>query len=340
MTDAAAGGDGARSLCWSHGVFTLERLGGMLGPTLFVLSDGRTVTPFHIAPWFSEPGASELPGILQRLRGEWPCVPFGAAPDHIEATGWPQPFPGREPDPNPHGFSSNHNWNWVESAPEELALAIDYPVHHPVARLTRRVRGISGRPALEFSLSVEVRRTCTLPIGLHPVFRLNPQEESMQLDVNARGAATFPDDVDPSSIFTANLILPNWRQVPLRTGGVTDPSRLPLRQQTEDLLQLLGSGGKAKLTNRPEQYQVELSWNPDHFPDLLLWFSNRGRRHAPWNGRHLALGVEPISAAFDLGTQVSNAENPISRAGSRTGWPFTPSEPFETRYVVSLGGLN
>ncbi len=338
-TAARSSSTAARSLSWSHGVFTLESLGGMLGPTLFVLSDGRTVAPFHIAPWFSEPGAAELPGILQRLRGEWPCVPFGAAPDRIEAPGWPQPVAGGEPDPNPHGFSSNHEWHWIESAPDELALAIDYPAHHPVSRLTRRLRGVDGRPALEFSLTVEVRRTVTLPIGLHPVFRLNSQPGSMELDVTARQAATFPDDVDPSSIFVANRMLADWRRVPLRTGGEIDPSHLPLPHRTEDLLQLLGTVGHAALTNRPENYRVALSWNREHFPDLLLWFSNRGRSHFPWNGRHLALGVEPVSAALDLGTQVSGADNPISRAGSRTGWSFTPSEPFETRYSVSVDSL-
>ena len=36
----------------------------------------------QVAPWADEPDSAALPGILQRLRGEWPCVPFGrtAAP--------------------------------------------------------------------------------------------------------------------------------------------------------------------------------------------------------------------------------------------------------------------
>lgn len=340
MSAPAAEAAGARSMSWSHGQFTLETLGSMLGPTFFRLADGRMVAPFHIAPWAGEEGTNALPRILKRLRGEWPCVPFGAVPDHIEAEGWPQPLAGKEPDPEPHGFGSNHFWHWIESGPDELALAIDYPETHPVSRLTRRVRGIPDEPALEFRLSVEVRRDCALPIGLHPVFRLDPQPLSMTLDVNAGSAATFPGSVDPSSIFEPNLIVPDWRRIPLRTGGIIDPSRLPLTHQTEDLLQLTGAGGRARLTNTPEAYRVSLTWNAEHFPDLLLWYSNQGRSQFPWNNRHLALGVEPVSAAFDLGTRVSTADNPLNRAGSRTTWQFSPSVPFETRYVVTVEGLS
>lgn len=336
MAPYAAGEASMKSVAWSHGVFTLETLGGMLGPSLFVLPDGRQIAPFHIAPWFDEPEAGSLPGILRRLRGEWPCMPFGAAPGRIDLPGWEQPDPSVEPDAEPHGYASNHLWHWLEGGGGELAMAIDYPQEHPVSRLTRRVRGIDGSPALEFHLCVEVRRACDLPMGLHPVFRLNPQPHSMKLDVDARAAATFPGNVDPSSIFEPNHILSNWRSVPLRGGGNIDPSCLPLAQKTEDLLQCVGTDGRATLTNGPEGYRVSLQWEKDHFPDLLLWFSNHGRSQYPWNGRHLALGVEPVCAALDLGTQVSAASNPIRRAGSATSRRLIPGQPFETRYRVSV----
>ena len=61
----------ARAIVWKHGVLSVESLGGMLGPTAFVLPDGRQVSPFQIAPWAQEQSSEPLPGILQRLRGEW-----------------------------------------------------------------------------------------------------------------------------------------------------------------------------------------------------------------------------------------------------------------------------
>lgn len=57
---------------------------------------------------------------------------------------------------------------------------------------------------------------------------------------------------------------------------------------------------------------------------------------APWNGRHLALGLEPICSAFDLGQQVSAAENPISKRGVPTARSFRAGEQFVTRYRIEV----
>ena len=131
----------------------------------------------------------------------------------------------------------------------------------------------------------------------------------------------------------------DWHYIALVDGTTLNPSALPLSQNTEDLLQLLDVRGHAELRNLREDYRVQLDWNADHFPDLLLWFSNYGRKHSPWNGRHLALGVEPVCSAFDLGSQISSSPNPINAHGSRTAHVFHGGEIFETRYRVTLDPL-
>ena len=314
----------------------METLGAMLGPTLFVLPDGRQIAPFHIAPWFDRGEAAGEPGILQRLRGEWPCVPFGAASDRDAGDGWPGSVATDEPDPNPHGFAAGHHWHWLSSPDTELALAVDYPASHPVSRLERRVRPVPGLPAIDFELTMHVRAACSLPIGLHPTFRLPAEPGAMQLDINAAAAASFPGQVDVTSIFAPGQIVPDWHAIALTDGTVLDPSRLPLARHTEDLLQLLGADGRAVMHNLAENYRVSLEWNKEHFPSLLLWISNRGRQHAPWNGRHLALGVEPICSAFDLGTKISSAPNPLNALGYPTARSFHAGEVFVTRYRVSV----
>lgn len=309
----------------------------MLGPTLFVLPDGRQIAPFHIAPWFDD-AVQDQPGILQRLRGEWPCVPFGAASPRDAGAGWPASDPTAEPDPHPHGYGSNHHWHWLDAGEGALALAIDYPGDHPVAGLQRHVRPVDGQAAIDFTLTIHIRRDCTLPIGLHPVFRLPATPGAMRLDIAAKGARTFPGRVDPSSIFAPDQCPPDWHAVRLTDGSVLDPSLLPLDRHTEDLLQLQQVGGHACLHNLAENYRVSLDWNPDHFPDLLLWFSNYGRTHAPWNDRHLALGVEPVCSAFDLGTAISAQSNPLNATGGPTARSFRAGEVFKTLYRVSVAG--
>jgi hypothetical protein len=326
----------ARSLVWQHGVVSAEDLGGMLGPTLFVLPDGRQVAPFQVAPWANDPG-DDLPGILKRLRGEWPCVPFGSDADRNAADGWPGSTAAPTIDPFPHGFSSNTAWRFQDDAADRLTLAIDYPEGHAIGALRRTVTPDPLSPALDFTLEIDVRDDCVLPIGLHPSFRLPARAGAMRIEVGSQVTGmTFPAAVDDSSIFVPGALLEPWHDVPLKAGGRLDVRQVPLEAATEELVQLLDMPGRASLWNTLEGYRVTLRWDGAHYPSALLWFSNRGRSFAPWSGRHLALGLEPICSAFDLGQQVSVADNPISRRGVPTARVFRAGERFVTRYRIEV----
>lgn len=330
----------ARSLVWQHGVVSVESLGGMLGPTLFVLPNGRQVAPFQVAPWADEPGGEALPAILRRLRGEWPCVPFGVDADRQADGNWPGSTAAGNIDPLPHGFSSNNDWQFATAADGSIALTIAYPDSHPIRGLSRRVTPDPDAAALDFELTIDVRADCRLPIGLHPSFRLPTTPGAMRIEVGAEVTGmTFPVAVDETSIFAQGALLSPWHDVPLKDGSRLDVSRVPLAQATEELVQLLDMPGAASLWNSAEGYRVRMTWNPEHYPSALLWFSNRGRQFAPWNGRHLALGLEPICSAFDLGPQISGADNPISRRGTPTVRQFRAGERFVTRYRIAVEAM-
>ena len=309
----------------------------MLGPSLFVLPDGRQIAPFHVAPWANEPGVEGLPGILRRLRGEWPCVPFGSDSDREAAGDWPASRREGTVDPFPHGFGSNHDWTFGEQSASSVSLSVAYPADHPIKSLERVVTPDPQGPAIDFELVVNVRYDCNLPISLHPCFRLPAALGAMHIEVEGNIAGvTLPGEADVSSIFERDQFAPRWSEILLRDGSTLDVSRVPLSQRTEDLVQLLDTPGRASLWNSAEGYRARLSWNKDHYPSTLLWFSNFGRAFAPWNGRHLALGVEPVCAAFDLGTQISTANNPISRRGVSTYRSFHAGERFVTHYRVEV----
>jgi hypothetical protein len=68
-----------------------------------------------------------------------------------------------------------------------------------------------------------------------------------------------------------------------------------------------------------------------------LWLSNRGRDAYPWDKRFLALGIEPVCAAFDLGTRVSqHRANPLWQAGVPCTVALAPSQSFETTYSIAV----
>jgi hypothetical protein len=326
-----------QSLAWRHGVVSVQALGGMLGPSVFLLPDGRQISPLHVAPWANEPVDEATPGILRQLRGEWPCVPFGSDGDRRAANGWAASTAMPTVDPDPHGFAANHEWTFLKGNSSQLELMIAYPEAHPIAELRRFIIPDPAGAALDFELVVTPRRDCLLPIGLHPVFRLPRDPEAMRIEVDGPSAAqTYPGDPDVSSIFAPDQHAEDWHSIKLRDGASVDPSRVPLRQHTEEVLQLLRIDGRVALWNTTERYRVRLTWEVEHFPSLMLWFSNFGRRAPPWSGRHLALGVEPICGALDLGPQISSQPNPISRRGVPTAHRFVAGQKFITRYRIAV----
>ncbi|NKB28020.1 MAG: hypothetical protein GKR99_10870 [Rhodobacteraceae bacterium] len=73
-----------------------------------------------------------------------------------------------------------------------------------------------------------------------------------------------------------------------------------------------GASGHVTLGNHAENYKASVLWDPQGFANCNLWLSNHGRTAYPWNGRFRGLGIEPVSAPFDLGDEVANtASNPF-----------------------------
>ena len=335
--------DSYRGLGWAHGALTVQRLGAMLAPITFVVEGGRQVSPMHVAPWAGKPGTEELPGILRRLRGDWSCAPFGYAVPVADASAAWAPLLG-EPEPGEelHGHSSNVDWTWMDTGDGSLALGLDYPAGSPIVRTERRIRPDPDHPAVDIEFTIEVREACRIPIGLHPTFRLPRQAQAARIEparfVEGR---TYPGTVEPAGpLFAIDQGFSDLAAVPLRKGGgAFDATRVPFVDDSEELLQLNGIDGRCSLANRAEGYRVTLSWDKAHFPSLLLWFSNRGRRFAPFDGTHVALGIEPICSPFGLGPATARADNPVARSGTPTARAFAAGEIFTTRYRIAAEAI-
>jgi galactose mutarotase-like enzyme len=323
----------------------VQSLGGMAGPFTFRIGGDRLAQPFAVAPWSGDPSEklATLPPLLQRLRGEWPCVPFGAVePPPDLPPDWQAIVPAN-PDWNEHshGFSSNRHWQVAQAGPGAARLSIDYPENHPVERLSRSVTCRADAPALDMALSVTARRDGPMPIGLHPVFRLpeTPGAARLRLGDGTR-CWSFPVDVEPGR----SAALPDQRNVlPAALLGHDDThldiTRLPFPQSSEDLILLTGTGGMVTLENHAEGYAVALRWDAGALPSCLLWISNRGRQFYPWNGRFLAIGIEPVAAPFDLGMGWADADSPLRRAGISTAVNLKAGSIWSTAYTIECSPL-
>jgi hypothetical protein len=109
---------------------------------------------------------------------------------------------------------------------------------------------------------------------------------------------------------------------------------------SEDLIQLNGADGHFSYDLPDQDCRLAIEWQPEHFPSVLLWYSNKGLTGAPWQGRHTALGIEPICSPFGLGLSAARGPNPIAASGTPTAILLHPSKPFVTRYRLSASRLS
>jgi hypothetical protein len=314
----------------------------MLGPVWFTLPGGREVQPFAVAPWSGDPAETleTIPPILRTLRGDFPCVPFGATaiphdlPKHwlrdVDMTVTPA-------DDFAHGFGANHSWELDSVTDDGIVVFIEYPETHPVRRVSRRIAPIGG-PGLSIELTIEMRRDAELPIGLHPIFALPDQPGGARLEIpSLRRVRTFPVPVEPGSILLPDQDTGALTGLAALDDRMLDLTRLPLDARTEELLSVLPEEGKAILVREDQGYAVTLDWDVDAFPHCLLWLSNAGRDAYPWKGRFRALGIEPVCSAFDLGHAVSaSPSSPFATDGVPTLARLSAKQPFRTRYSIRI----
>jgi hypothetical protein len=335
IKDAHAG-QGWR-LQWDHGSAELQPLGGMLGPVTLRLGHGREFEAMHVAPWHGMTAVDRLPGIMRRLRGEWPCVPFGRTDlPHDLPPGWRT---HAADDRHDHGYAANHHWHCVDASAQRVHLAIDYPLLSAVQRVERIVTAVPHAPALDITLIVHARRAARMPLGLHPTFRLPPTPGRVRIALGEHeGIHSYPATA-PGGI--SRLLADTCSPALERMAGIDGPldlSHLPLAGPCEELLQVrapAASGAVAPLRLHYLDYDacVGLWWDTAQLPDLMLWISNGGRVNFPWMSRHLAIGAEPVNSLFDLG-RVASAP-PGHPLADRLGVQLTPGQPWQTRYRIA-----
>ncbi|MDH6234673.1 galactose mutarotase-like enzyme [Mesorhizobium soli] len=320
---ALAGVGSAWRLSWDRGHADVSAIGAALHNLVLQLDDGATVEPLAEAPWTGEPEVTEItsfPAHLRQLGGEWPCVPFGTTAI----------------DPHHHGFGTDNEWHVIEHSAGAITLAIDYPEHHPIRRLERRIEGIEGQAAVALELTVEARADCVLPVGLHPIFRLAGEGDRLQLDPGAfaRGH-TFPKVFEPGvSQLKPAAEFARLDAVPLAGEGTVDLSTPP-SGLGEEILLLSGVPGSVSLTYPDDGYRAELSWNASDFPSLVIWLSNRGRSASPWSNRFRGIGIEPVHAYFDDTGLAPHRPHSLS-----SGRAFRADERWTTQYRISASSLN
>lgn len=314
---------------------TIQLQSGMV--TMRVELDGRSIEPLYTAPWQGWSGVA----LLERLRGDFLCVPFGDAPSDTEdyPPAWSHLDAGTTP--HPHGWSSNGVWTPVadEGGEGRSLLRLDYPDGDAVEWVTREVRCEAGGVA--FTDTVHVRRPVRLPVGLHPILALPKTPGAARLRLPGHQVlATLPVPPEPTSTLAADARFTDPTRVPMSGGGTRDLTHLPFDDDTEEIVLVANvDEGRVALDDTENGCRVFVEWDREVLHHLLVWMSNRGRPFEPWGGHNVCLGVEPITAAFDLGETISAGHNPLNDEGITTALDLTPGRDLVIRHRVGVEPL-
>jgi hypothetical protein len=280
--------------------------GGFLDDAIFE----NRFSPLHKAPWIEETPHDGIPLMLQNLRGDFFCAPFGASDE----------------DPNedrPHGSTANALWDPIETTNSSSLWKLSCPVMG--ATVTKEIHLKAGHPIVYQEHKFEGGKG-RIPIAHHLMLKAT---SPLKLSFSPyHFAGTPPDPIENNatlgkSIFEYNQSFRSIHDVPLVNGNLIDVTQYPFESGHEDLL-MISSENNANLGWSAAVCEAE-NWvwfsvkNTSLLPSTTLWFSNGGRFYPPFNSRHLnVIGIEECCAYFHLGHKASIGLNPVSKLGIPT----------------------
>jgi len=320
----------------SHVQAHLTRLGGHLGPVQFRLGR-RTVAPLSVAPWAEETLPRGMPVLLQVLRGDFFCAPFGG-----NGTPWRGE---RHP---PHGETANAVWRLEELGHGDAAVTLRARLDLKVraGRVTKTIVLPKGSPVVAQSHEITGARG-PLSVGHHAMLRFPEETGSGLIGTSpfVRGQVLPTPFEDPAqrgySSLRAGAEFASLAEVPLATGGTTNLSEYPARRGFDDLVMITAAPDLPFAWNAvtfPAQRYVWFALrDPRVLRHTIFWISNGGRHYAPWNGRHTGvLGLEDTTSYFHYGQAESAGTNPLRRLGLPTTLTLDPRQPTIVRTLMGV----
>jgi hypothetical protein len=294
-------------------------VGGHMAPVTFFPHAARSIRPYAVAPWATESLPAGTPSVIAVLRGDFFCSAFGANEESVGHKHLPL-----------HGETANDPWQGIARAETSdgawMQLGMDLPVQGGSCEVTTAL--INGQSVIYQRHDF---RGLTGPInpGHHATLRVSDRPGAAQLSFSRLSfAGTYSEPLEPPSAEANSCLAPDAEILDLRRaacvdGSTTDLTRYPARAGYEDVAILCADPELEFAWSAvcvPEQGYVWFSLrNPRQLTCTLLWFSNGGRRYAPWSGRHVnVLGVEDMTGFFHLGLAASCRPNALNTRGVRT----------------------
>ena len=320
---------------------TVTKLGGHMAPVTFFRDSGKPVQPYHISPWQDEKPTKMPAPVLNILRGDFFCIPFGGNSDAVNGEKHP-----------PHGEIVGDAWKIVGTKKDRdvttLTMAIDTDVRK--GRVTKELSLVNGQNVIYSRHTIE-GFAGRVPLGHHATLAMPEKEGAVRIATSAiRFGMTYP------GLFSD----PKSREYQALQPGAkwSDLSKVPAAWKDApdaDLTKLPGRYGYAdlvQLANEPAEKTNGLAWTTATFAEggyvwfslkdpailnsTVFWMENHGRHGHPWNGRNNCLGLEDVTAFFADGLAASGKDNALTKEDVATALELTEAKPTVVNYVQGV----
>lgn len=309
--------------------------GGHLGPVEFQVGS-RRIAPMAVAPWVGEKLPSATPTILQVLRGDFFCMPFGGNGTPVGRLKYPV-----------HGETANGRWK-LESDSTEHVLHASMGLTAPGARVDKFVRVVDQHAAV-YQRHVISGASGSLPVGQHAMLKF-PQAGMARMSVSSFiHGQVFPGEFEQASqggysCLKRGAVFKSLAHVPQSDGRIADLTTYPARDGYEDLVMMCADASLPFAWTAATVASEGWVWialkDPRVLRSTIFWMSNGGRHYAPWNGRHRGvIGVEEVTANFHHGAAESIRPNALTKQGIPTAIPFDKKNPTTVNYIMAVGSI-
>jgi hypothetical protein len=309
---------------------------GHLGPVTFTCGS-RKIRPYSVAPWAEEPKPPKLPPILEVLRGDFFCMPFGG-----NATRF-----GREKHPV-HGETANARWHFesFESGAGCKSLHLSLKTQARAGRVDKKIAVHNGETVV-YQEHVLSGFSGPMSLGHHAMLKFPDVPGSGALSTSPFVyGQVFPEPFESPENKGYSFLKPgaeftSLNAVPCANGASADLAHYPARRGFEDLVMIVSDDSVPFAWTAVVFARERFVWfalkNPKVLRETVFWISNGGRHYEPWNGRHVnVLGIEDVTSYFHVGLSESAAKNPVSGKGFPTVLDLKPEKPLSVPYLMGV----
>ena len=319
----------------------LTEQGGQHAPVNFRLDNGKSVQPFYLSPWQErKPDLSAIP-LLQYLRGDFFCLPFGGNAEAVDGHQY-----------QCHGETSACAWKLASAVRNDSAVHFEFMQDGRVlpTHVRKHIELRDGQSAL-YLIHEVTGVEGKMPYGHHAILKMPSAKERMYFS-----CGKFDLGMTPTSIFSDPA---NWEYQFLASGeefsslealptlfkrpATWDYSVYPSPVGYTDLFALLkkpaATPAWAVASYTDAGYLFYSLKNAAELPSTTIWVANSGRYEEPWNGVSSNFAIEETCSYFADGWKPSIEENALTRKGWRTCGEFHADEPKSVHLIQGVTAI-